>query len=530
MKYGKYGLAALSGAAFFFVFENFLGINLWPLAWVCLVPLLYALHRCESKKQAAKVSAVAGLVGYPLFYHWLVYTMNTYGQMSIPISVLVLVALVLLLTLFVAAFGIFYHYAVETGGYSPLLAAPLGWTVLELVRTHFPFGGFPWGFMANSQYRFLEMIQIGEITGPYGITFIIVLTNASVLSVIINLQRKRSQPDLSMKRALAPVLIGIGVPLLAVIYGSLRIPMVDHAFEDQPEVTIGIIQPNVDQAVKWDKSHFWKIMRKQMRLTEKVEKEAPRLVIWPEAAVPVGNFNLQLEQGGSLVKFLSKLDTYLLLGGISMEKCEQGPRGLCSFNSAYLIPPAGEKPAERYDKIRLVPFSEYVPLEDLFFFAETISQGHVGSTTPGDEVRIMSVPGLEVGCVICYELVFPHLVRKFPDKGANLMTTITNDAWFGRTGAPYQHHANAVLRAVENRVYFARSANTGISSIVGPAGRIKQQTPIYETAAFTGIVKPSNLKTFYSTHGDVFAWIATVALVVVLAAPDYRKRIHKSKA
>jgi apolipoprotein N-acyltransferase len=136
----------------------------------------------------------------------------------------------------------------------------------------------------------------------------------------------------------------------------------------------------------------------------------------------------------------------------------------------------------------------------------------------------MPVPGMKVGCVICYELVFPHLVRKFPDHGADFMTTITNDAWFGRTGAPYQHHANAVLRAVENRVYFARSANTGISSIIGPTGRIKHQTPIYEKAAFTGVVKPSPIKTFYSAYGDVFAYLATIPLIAIIVIPYYRKR------
>ncbi|MFO8057991.1 MAG: apolipoprotein N-acyltransferase [bacterium] len=527
MKYGKYGLAALTGVLLFFAFENFLGVNLWPLAWAALVPLLYALHKCDNKKQAALTGAVTGLAGYPLFYHWLVYTMNTYGQMSVPVSVLVLVALVALLTLFLAGFGVFYYYAVQRGGFSPLLAAPVGWTVLELIRARFPFGGFPWGFLANSQYKFIHLIQPAEITGPYGITFIIVLFNASILAVVLNLEKRRKKEKLYLKRVAAPLLVGIGVPLLAVAYGAVRIPMVDLAFENQPAVKVGIIQPNIDQAIKWDNSYFWRIMRNQMRLTEKVSKEAPRLVIWPEAAIPVGNFNLHWEERDHLVRFLSEIETYLLVGGISMEKCDSGPRGMCSFNSAYLISPNAEKLVGRYDKIRLVPFSEYVPLAELFFFAEAISQGHVGSTTPGKEIKTMSVPGMEAGCVICYELVFPHLVRKFPDQGANVMTTITNDAWFGRTGAPYQHHANAVLRAVENRVYFARAANTGISSIVGPAGRIKHQTPIYEKTAFTGIVKPSPLKTFYSACGDVFGWIAAIALLAMAATPAYRERVHR---
>ncbi len=522
MKYGKYGLAAVSGAAVFFGFENFLDISFWPVMWVALVPLLYAFHHCRTGKQAALTGAVFGMAGYPLFYHWLVYTMNTHGQMGLFVSVLVLVALVLILTLFVAAFGLFYHFAVNENGLSPLLAAPVGWTVLELLRAHFPFGGFPWGFLANSQYRFVHLIQMVELTGPYGTTFVIVLFNASLLAVIVKLQKTREEKGASLARAFSPLFWGVGILLMALVYGTVRLPMVERSFEKQPDIKVGIIQPNVDQDIKWDNAHFWQIMRKQMRLTEKIEKEGPLLIIWPEAAIPIGNFNLHWEQKGHLTRFLSEVDAYFLMGGISLEECEEGPRGLCSFNSAYLFAPNAEKLVDRYDKIRLVPFSEYVPLEKFFFFAEAISQGHVGSTTPGEEIKVMPVPGMKAGCVICYELVFPHLVRKFPDRGADVMITITNDAWFGRTGAPYQHHANAVLRAVENRVFFARAANTGISSIIGPAGRIKHQTPIYEKAAFTGVVKPSPMKTFYSAYGDVFAYLATIALIAIIISSEYR--------
>jgi apolipoprotein N-acyltransferase len=529
-----YLLAALSGILLFFCFPNVLKIEFGPLAFIALVPLFFGLRDARTVRQSALIASVAGLAGYPLFYHWLVYTMHHYGNMPYIVSVLVLVALVLLLVVFLAGFGAAYFLMVEKLSLTPLLAAPLAWVAFEFFRAHFPFGGFPWALLAYSQYKFLALIQIAEFTGPYGVSFIIVLMNAAAaesIRALINGKAAKpgewndESPNSSrMKMVIAPLAAGLAPIVIALIYGFVRIPMVDRAFKDQPEIKVGIVQANVDQAVKWSPQFFWKTMRDHLDLTRSIMEQKPRLVMWPEAAVTVSNFNEQWEQRSPVIDFLSGIDAYLLAGSLSRDPCGPAPflgrqarDGFCFSNSVYLLSPGAEKLLGRYDKMRLVPFSEYVPLSRVFFFADAVAQGNTGATTPGREIKLLSIPEGRFGCVICYEVIFPHIVRRFVQQGAAFMTTITNDAWFGKTGAPYQHHSTVIFRAIENRVWFARSANTGISSIVDPVGRIIRETPIYRSAAFTGIIKPSPLTAFYTSYGDLFAWLVTISLLVSCA-------------
>ncbi len=534
MKKRPYILAGVSGLLTFFAFPNILRLEFGPLGFIVLVPLLFALGEAGSTRRAALIAFAYGIIGYPFFYHWLVYTMHVFGGMSLPVSISVLLALVLLLSAFVAFFGAAYHLMTEKLGLSPLIAAPAAWVTAELMRAHFPFGGFPWALMAYSQYKALHLIQIAELTGPYGLSFIIVLMNAAVVVALRALLNGKAAgpgqwdddgPGASrMKRVLTPLAVGLAPIALALIYGAVRIPMVDQAFQAQPEIKVGIVQANVDQGIKWSPEFFWKTMRDHMELTRRLLPQKPRLVMWPEAAVTISNFNEQWARRTAVIDFLAKVDAYFLVGTLSRDPCGPGEYppdpaagNYCYFNSAYLLSPGGQELLGRYDKMRLVPFSEYVPLSRLFFFADAIAKGNTGGTTPGHQVRLFAIPEGLFGCVICYEVTFPHLVRRFVDQGAAFMTTITNDAWFGKTGAPYQHHTTVVFRAIENRVYFARSANTGISSIVDPVGRIVHQSAIYQPAAFTGIVKPSPLHAFYTRHGDVFAFIVSTLTLLACA-------------
>jgi apolipoprotein N-acyltransferase len=183
------------------------------------------------------------------------------------------------------------------------------------------------------------------------------------------------------------------------------------------------------------------------------------------------------------------------------------------YNSAYLAAPSGEL-AGRYDKIHLVPFGEYVPLGDILSLG-SLGEG-IGDFKSGKEAVNLVLPRAKFGVLICFEIIFPDLCRQFVKKGANFLVTITNDAWFGRTSAPYQHFSLAVFRAVENRVYVARAANTGISGIIDPVGRIRKQGGIFREEAISGVIHLSVLKTFYTLHGDVFAWVCSaVSLLLV---------------
>jgi apolipoprotein N-acyltransferase len=509
-----YLLAGLSGLLLFFCFPNILGVELGPLAFVALVPLLLALDRADSVRAAALRCGATGLVAFPLTYHWLTHTFTVYAGMGWAVSILVLLLMILVLSGFLMLFGVLHRLLVQDVGWPSLVAAPVAWVGVEFLRTYFPFGGFPWALLAYSQHNFLPLIQMAEWTGPYGVSFLLVMTNAAIASALAILAAAGGRPGGHQRRRLAAALAVLLLPALAAIYGTVRMRAVDRAFQAQPRFTIGIVQANIDQGQKWDEQKFWAAMEDHMALTRKLLPQKPRLIIWPEAAVTVNAFNEHWAKRSQIIDFLAQINAYLLVGSISREPCGAQP---CYFNSAYLLSPRAENMLGRYDKMRLVPFGEYVPLKWLFFFADAIAHGNTGSTTPGREIKTMSIPGLVFGCPICYEVIFPNQVRQFVRDGADFMTTITNDAWFGRTGAPYQHHAAVVFRAVENRVYFARAANTGVSSIVDPNGRVLRQTPIYQPASFTGEVRPSPLHTFYTAHGDVFALLCAAPLLFLLS-------------
>ena len=297
-----------------------------------------------------------------------------------------------------------------------------------------------------------------------------------------------------------------GISLLifagALIYGQIRIRSVDRAFAPQPEIKVAIIQGNIDQGVKWNPFFFWNSLKRHIALSQSLLKEKKDLLIWPEAAI-TDYFNISWEHRAEseVIKEISGFDSYFLVGSISREYQDQKK---LNFNSAFLLSPFAENLIGRYDKMHLVPFGEYVPMQKALFWVDAIAGGNTGNTTPGKNIQVFEAGKFKIACVICYELIFPNLVRKFPQAGAQILSTITNDAWFGPTSAPYQHNSNIALRAIENRVYFLRSANTGISCICDPVGRILKQTGIFEIAALEGTIKPSPLHTPYTKYGDWF--------------------------
>ena len=191
------------------------------------------------------------------------------------------------------------------------------------------------------------------------------------------------------------------------------------------------------------------------------------------------------------------------------------------YNSAYLVSPSGEL-VGKYDKIHLVPFGEYVPMQHLLFFIGSLGEG-IGDFKPGKEIFNFSLPQGEFGVLICFEIIFPDLCRRFVKEGANFLVTITNDAWFGRTSAPYQHFSMATFRAVENRVFVARAANTGITGFIDPTGKILKEGRIFTQEAMTGTIRLSDLRTFYTLYGNIFAWVCSALSILLIVNALIRK-------
>jgi apolipoprotein N-acyltransferase len=275
-------------------------------------------------------------------------------------------------------------------------------------------------------------------------------------------------------------------------------------------IPVALVQGNVAQHLKWDQTQQRAILRTYAELTRADARES-RLVIWPEAAVPA-YVRLEPWVSGWLTALAAEVDRPLLVGAPDAEEVSGRIRYL---NSAFLVEPRGI--AARYDKIHLVPFGEYVPLKRLLSFVEAIA-AEIGEFTPGRDRVVFPLSGAPFGTVICYEAIFPDQFRRFVRDGARFMVNITNDAWFGDSGGPLQHLATVPLRAVENGVAIARAANTGVSALVHPSGRIEPQLGLFQRGALRVDVPLRTRETFYTRFGDVFAYACSAVAAAALAA------------
>jgi apolipoprotein N-acyltransferase len=489
-------LSLLSGVLLILSFPNF---DLEFLAWVALVPLLWAVDG-QGVWNSFKLGFLTGLVSFLGIIYWIIVAVHTYGNVSIIPSVLILLLLVGYLSLFIGAFTFLNRFIQIRLGLQTILLAPLLWVSLEYLRSFF-LTGFPWASLGYSQYINLPFIQMADITGIYGLSFVILLVNASLYMVLLQWS-KRTFP-------LREVVITILLLLGFLVYGYLRMGAVDRQTIHNPPLKIGLVQGNIDQSIKWDESFQKETMKIYERLSLKVADKKPDLIVWPETATPFF-FQDEKEFQPMVLDIPKKTDAFLLFGTPSY-KIERGK--VHHYNSALLFSPSGEFKG-KYDKIQLVPYGEYVPLGE-YLSLGSLGEG-IGNFKSGKETFNFTLPQGKFGVLICFEIIFPDLCRKFVKEGANFLVTITNDAWFGRTSAPRQHLTMATFRAVENRVFIARSANTGISAFIDPAGRIIKQGGIFTEEAMNGTISLSKEKTFYTLYGDVFAWICSAFSIALL--------------
>lgn len=500
------GLAVMSGVLLALSFPRF---NLGPLAFGGLVPLLVALDGVPAL-QGTYLGIITGLVCYLLSIPWVVHTMTTYGGLPLPLGFLLLIALSLYLALYVGIFAYGVTRFSAGGALIYLVGVPALWVGLEYART-FLLSGFPWNLLGYSQYQNLSVIQIAAVTGVYGISFLLVLTNAGI-----------ALGGLSFRQGWRPALLpvgGVGLVLLAI--GSLGMGRMVSAETPQGEVRVGVVQGNIDQGVKWDPEFQVRTIDVYRRLTREVGARAD-LIVWPETAVP-----FFLREEGALSRevlgLAQRVRSYLLVGSPDRTP---GPSSRF-YNSAFLISPEG-KIVQKYDKIHLVPFGEYVPLKSLLFFVEKMASG-IGDFRAGQDFTVFETPRGRFGVLICFEAIFPDQVRRYVLAGAHFLVNITNDAWFGDSAAPYQHLSMAILRAVENRVYLVRAANTGISALVGPTGRVLEESDLFTEAVLSGTITPGSARTFYTRYGDVFAWACSLMSVLLLATTRRRGRAEGGK-
>jgi len=308
----------------------------------------------------------------------------------------------------------------------------------------------------------------------------------------------------------------IAIVIVVAVWGSRRAAGREWTRTGDP-IRVGLIQGNVDQGQKWDPARASAIFHEYLRMTREAIAQGAQFVLWPESSTP---FYFEEDRpGAEMVRAIARdARVTILFGSDQVDWRVEGNKRIPDkyYNSAFVVRPDGTT-AGAYRKMHLVPFGEYVPLKELLFFAAPLVEA-VGPFSAGVDPTLLPVNGHPVSVAICYEVVYPNLIRQFVVRGSELLTTITNDAWFGSTSAPYQHFAQASMRAIEEGRYLVRSANTGISGIVDPYGHVVAETRIFEPAVVVGEARFLRHSTFYARHGDIVAYasaVMTLALVVV---------------
>ena len=468
--------------------------RLWIFSWIGFLPLFFAL---QNKKglPAFFLSYFAGVVFWSITIYWLIHV-------TLPGQIL----LILYLSLYFGFFGLCFstiNYQLSTINY---LFLPSFWVVLEYLRAHL-LTGFGWALLGYSQYLNLPIIQIAGLFGVYGVSFLIMMVNLAVYSAVPaeggSAYGGSLQPS-AFSKIKKYLVFALSFSII-LVYGYYQLSRKPKA-ESRKLLKISLIQGNIPQELKWASGAQAFILDRYTRLTKEAALDRPDLIIWPEASSPgfVGDESDNWINE-NIFNLAREIKIPLLVGSVVRAERKY-------FNSALLINEKGI--TGRYDKLHLVPFGEYIPLKGTFKFLENIVP--IGEFTPGREYVVFKPsttdykPLANFSALICFEDTLPELSRNFAGKGADFLVNITNDAWFKKTTAPYQHLSASVFRAVENRLPLARSANTGVSCFIDSNGRvisriIQNGKDIFVSGIKTqDIVLSPKAKSLYQSIGDIF--------------------------
>jgi len=499
-------LAMGSGALLFLSFPKF---GTGAFAWISLIPLFFAMKE-KTPGQSLMLGLAAGLTAHLGIMYWIAYVVVNYGYLPYPVGLAAMFLLSCYLGIYTAVFAAAAAYFKRQG--LPLwMTAPAAWTVLEYAKSHL-LTGFPWENLGYSQYLYLPIIQIADLAGVYGVSFLIVLVNTLIFDGIC--QRKN-------KKALAAIIATTaGLMLIVSGYGWFRLQETQLIAAASSSLHVRMVQGNIDQSVKWHPQYQRETIATYTSLSNAGAASRPGLIVWPETAFPAF-FQDANDLHREVAETARRNGAWMLFGSPAYERRD---RELVLFNSAFLLAPEG-KIVGKYDKVHLVPYGEYVPLRRFFPFINKLVAG-IGDFGAGPGYRPLAMGAQRPGVLICYEGIFPEAARDYQRAGADFLVNITNDAWFGRTSAPYQHLSMTVFRAVENRLDVVRAANTGISALISASGKIGARMDLFRTGWLDAQVNFYNKKTFYSRWGDVFAYLCITALITMFLINTMRRKNH----
>jgi apolipoprotein N-acyltransferase len=499
-------LALLSGALLALSFPRY---GYPGFGWIALVPLLIAVSGWTGRNAAVRGAAprrafllglTAGTVYFVGTVYWTSTVVQQFGGLPMPVAIFAMLLLSLYLGLFPAIAVTITARLMSRAGATALLLAAAPWVATEFFRGYL-FGGFPWVPLGNSQVTVLPIAQIASVLGVYGVSALVAFVNSVLAYALLVNGRRRGNALVGG----AIVVFGVGA------WGAWRISEAALTREGTP-LRVGLVQGNIAQEDKWDRKQARRIFTTHIAMTREAVRKGAQYVLWPESSTP---FMFEEDAGGgdALRQLAREVKVPILFGSDQIER-GRPPR---LYNAAFLVTPEG-RTAAVYRKIHLVPFGEYIPFKSWLFFVSPIVES-LAEFAPGGAIVMLPVGKHMTSTAICYEVVYPSLIREAVEAGSELLTTITNDAWYGHSSAPYQHFEMASMRAIEEGRYLARAANTGISGIVDPYGRAIAKSAIFEQITLVDEVRLLTSRTMYSVFGDVIAYAAialTAAALITL--------------
>jgi apolipoprotein N-acyltransferase len=500
--------------------------NLYMLCWVAVAPLLAAILRARppatlqvsegiklvpaSPLQGFLLGYICGILWYAGTCYWIYNTMRQYGGVNAPAAVGILILFCLYLALYHGAFGLFIALLAGNNPVSrrALVLSPFVWVAIELARTRI--SGFPWDLLGVTQVDNVPLSRVATVTGVYGVSFEIMVVNVAVAAALL-LHRDRVRRKKRNSLLLASV-----AAIVVLQAGRLVNPPAlpgDHVAR--------LVQENIPavEGSDWTEEYFKTTLKDLTALSlttpngERVRRYD--LIVWPESPAPFYTTDPTFRDAISNIARESQ--AWVLAGGLGIRNASQTPQQATEvYNSASLVSPSGEW-AGRYDKVHLVPFGEYVPFKRVFAFAGGLTK-EVGDFARGTSRAPLDAGGTKLGVFICYESIFPDEVRRSAADGAQVFVNISNDGWYGDSGAYAQHLKQARMRAVENARWLLRDTNTGVTASIDPYGRIVARVPRKVRTVLDAPYAVSNVTTLYTRHGDWFAYLCAIISVVALLA------------
>ncbi|MGB3212190.1 MAG: apolipoprotein N-acyltransferase [Desulforhopalus sp.] len=467
----------------------------WPLLFVALIPLLYVLNGVKARG-AALCGLSCGLVHFVLLLYWIIIVLGKYGGLDWFISLQALLLLALYMGFYFVLFAVLGRYVLLTFPAAvSLWLLPALWVGIDWFRGFF-LTGFPWMDLGYALYKVPYLIQIADLVGHHGVTFLVVFVNTFLMLLLV---KKRS--FLGYLLVLLPALCLVGS---VGVYSKHRFEEMQGAMSgtDVSRINVGIVQGNVDQSVKWSPSQQQSTVDNYLSQTKSLFVTGrPSIVVWPETALPF--YPPSNGHMSPLKELVAANDFALLTGAPWYEIVDREARKVKFYNSALLLEPDGRF-GGKYYKTHLVPFGEYIPLKKFLPFLAPLVEA-VGDFSFGTIEQPLVWQEARAGILICFESVFPELSRQWVLAGANVLVNLTNDAWYGKSSAPLHSLAMSVLRAVESRRSLVRSANTGVSAFVTPAGIITKQSGLFVPWAEAADVVLHGELTVWVRYGYLFA-------------------------